>query len=321
MAPRVANWRPLAPHNDRVARSSALRDQVEADQQVMQLPLHLVQPSSTNPRRDMGAIDELAESLRAHGLLQPVIVRPRARFYELIAGHRRLAAAQRLGWKTIPALVRAADAKQGDVLQMVENLQRQDLSPEEEAAGLAGLMRRNGWSTREVAHAIKRSQTYVSKRVRVYEDPVLRRAVLDGGLPPSAAEELLPLEAVDRAVLAERAVREGWGVSELREAVRAGSGAATRPDSVDDADEDEPVALVVRLSERQTAAGPRRPRGFTTMLKVLRAVVRRILPQDLTEADRRELRLLFMDLSLLAKADPVKREIILPPLEAVPGRR
>ncbi len=310
----------LAPHNDHVPRASALRDQVGADQQVVQLPLHLVQPSSTNPRRDMGAIDELAESLRAHGLLQPVVVRPRARFYELIAGHRRLAAAQRLGWKTIPALVRAADADQGDVLQMVENLQRQDLSPDEEAAGLAGLMRRNGWSTREVAHAIKRSQTYVSKRVRVYEDPVLRRAVLDHGLPPSAAEELLPLEAADRALLAERAVRESWGVAELREAVRSGPGAGTGPDPAHGADEDEPAALVVRLSEHHSA-GPRRPRGFTTMLKVLRAVVRRVLPQDLTEADRRELRLLFVDLALLAKAAPAQRDVILPPLEAARGRR
>src|SRR5450755_2290772 len=107
----------------------------ELDQRVVALPVRSIQASLTNPRRDFGDIDELAASLTAYGLLQPVIVRPRARGYDLIAGHRRLAAAQKLGWETIPAIVREDNATQSDILQMVENLQRKDLSAEEEASG------------------------------------------------------------------------------------------------------------------------------------------------------------------------------------------
>lgn len=264
--------------------------------------------------------------MHEHGLLQPVLVRRRARSYELIAGHRRLAAAQQLGWQTVPALVREGGSEQNDVLQMVENLQRQNLSPEEEADGLAGLIRRHNWTTREVARAIHRSQTYVSKRVRVYEDPVLRDAVLEGGLTPTAAEELLPLDVASREHIAQRALQEGWGVTEVRQAVRSSPqalGALHRePDTaVGVGLEADTQPAIVQLNERQPRGALRRPRGFTTMLRALRSVVRRILPHDLTEADQRELRLLFMDLALLAKANPAKREIVLPPLQASASRR
>src|ERR671939_1345712 len=120
-----------------------------------------------------------------------VVVRRVNGTYELIAGHRRLAAAQQLGWAYISAVVRDETDDQAYLLTLTENLQRDDLSPKEEAAALEVLVRERGWTTRQVGEAIKRDHTYVSRRLRVFEDPVLAPLVLQRKLPVSTAEELL----------------------------------------------------------------------------------------------------------------------------------
>ena len=113
-------------------------------------PTSSIRARATRGRDD--GIDELAESIRAHGLLQPIVVRPLGTGYELIAGHRRLEAAQALGWTEIAAVVRdETDDNEAYILTLVENLQREDLSPKEEAAALEVLVRERGWSTRQVA--------------------------------------------------------------------------------------------------------------------------------------------------------------------------
>src|SRR5207244_7526637 len=133
--------------------------------------------------------------LRAHGLLQPIVVRRSGKGYELIAGHRRHAAAKVLGWAQIDAVVREKTNDQDAyILTLVENLQREDLSPREEAAALEVLVRERGWSTRQVGEALKRSHMYVSKRLRVFEDDALAAPVLSGSLPVSTAEEFLRVE-------------------------------------------------------------------------------------------------------------------------------
>jgi ParB family transcriptional regulator, chromosome partitioning protein len=120
----------------------------------------------------MTGVDELAASMREHGLMQPVGVRQLSDSYELIAGHRRLEAVKLLGWSEIAAIVREETADQAYILTLVENLQREDLSPREEAAALELLVRERGWTTRQVGEAIKRSHIYVSRRLRVFEDDI-----------------------------------------------------------------------------------------------------------------------------------------------------
>src|SRR6266508_6272487 len=158
------------------------------------LPVDRIAPSPRNPRRTIDHVDELAESIAAYGLLQPIVVRENGdgRF-EVVAGHRRLAAVQSLGWSVIPAIVRSADDGDAYLLALIENLQRDDLSPREEAEALEVLVRERGMSTRQVAEAVKRSASYVSRRLRVFEDPVLAPLVLQDALTVSVAEELLPL--------------------------------------------------------------------------------------------------------------------------------
>jgi ParB family chromosome partitioning protein len=149
------------------------------------------------------------------------VVRRRQGDYELIAGHRRYAAAGALGWTQIAAVVRDESEEQAYILTLVENLQREDLQPKEEAAALEVLVRERGWSTRQVGDAIKRSPMYVSKRLRVFEDQVLAQPVLANQLAVSTAEELLRVPDDERVSLVEQAIAEHWGQAQARQAVEA----------------------------------------------------------------------------------------------------
>jgi len=190
------------------------------DRPVDSVPLSLIQPSPRNPRQHLHGINELAASLVAHGLLQPVVVRRRGAGYELVAGHRRLEAARLLGWTEIAAVVRDETDDQAYILTLVENLQREDLSPKEEASALEVLVRERGWTTRQVGEAIKRSHIYVSRRLRVFDDPTLAPLVLECKMTVSAAEELLRVPDLQaRNDLATQAVAHDWSWADARKAV------------------------------------------------------------------------------------------------------
>lgn len=181
-----------------------------------------VQPSPRNPRQRLAGIDQLAESIREYGLLQPVVMRRCGDGYELIAGHRRLEAVKSLGWSQVPAIVREDLEDRAYLLTLTENLQREDLTAKEESAALEVLVRERGWTTRQVGEAIKRSPTYVSRRLRVFEDDVLAPFVLRDELPVSTAEELLrEPDARARKELATQATQAGWKQTDARRAVSA----------------------------------------------------------------------------------------------------
>jgi len=251
------------------------------------VPIVSIDITGRNPRRQLSDIDQLAESIAAHGLLQPVVVRPVGQRYELIAGHRRLEALRRLGWQRVPVVVRPADVDSAYLLTLVENLQRADLQPREEAAALETLVRERGWTTRQVAAAIKRSQAYVSKRLRVFDDPLLAPAVLANQLSVSAAEELLTLGPTLRYELLGRAVEQHWDRHRVRTVAREG--------------------LAANHNRSRHAALRRRVRQ-------LRMELRDVTPEQLSEADRRELRLLFSEMSLLARAPDGPRKKVFPPM-------
>jgi ParB family chromosome partitioning protein len=255
--------------------------------EVQDILLLAIDASTRNPRGSLDGIDELAASITSHGLLQPIVVRRIGDRYELIAGHRRVEAMRRLGWQTAPAIVRATDVDQAYILTLVENLQRADLRPTEEATALETLVRERGWTTRQVAAAIKRSQAYVSKRLRVFEDPLLAPAVLANELSVSAAEELLTLSDSSRYELLSQAVDQHWDRQRVRAAARARFAANRRRG---------------------------RPPGLTRRIHEFRSELRSVMAEQLTEADRRELRLLFSELALLARAPTGPRRRIFPAL-------
>jgi ParB family chromosome partitioning protein len=256
------------------------------------VPLSQIRTSPRNPRQRLKGIEELAASIEQHGLMQPVVIRRCPDGYELVAGHRRLAAVEGLGWSTVPAVIREADDDEAYVLTLVENLQRDDLSPKEQSRALEILVRERGWSTRQVAEAVRRSPAYVSKRLRVFDDPVLAPLVLTNRLQVSAAEELLTLSPAKKASLARRAVDEGWDTPRMRAVVRG------------------------RAIQKSKRGG-----SIAGLARTLRALLRTKAAAELVQTERRELRLLLADLALMAKAPVEARPMIVPQLPKLVRRR
>ena len=153
-------------------------------EELQQLPLDLVAPNPDQPRRAFGQreLAELADSIREHGVLQPVLVRmlPGGR-YELLAGERRLRAARLAGLERIPAVVRAAGDDERLELAMIENMARQDLNPVEAAHACADLVDRFGLTKEEVGRRIGRSRVAISNLVRLLELPDEVLAMLASG--------------------------------------------------------------------------------------------------------------------------------------------
>jgi ParB family transcriptional regulator, chromosome partitioning protein len=156
----------------------------------------LIRPNPSNPRKTLSneAMNELAESIRAHGILNPITVRPSGSDYVIVAGDRRFRAALLVGLSEIPCIIREISAEDAYVETLLENLQREDIPPEEEAAGLLLLFTERQWTKRQIAQAIHKSDRYVSTRIRVFEDPILAQPVKSGKIAVSTAEELLKVQ-------------------------------------------------------------------------------------------------------------------------------
>lgn len=184
------------------------------------------------PRRQFESegVSGLAESIKAQGLIQPVVVRPRlAGGYELIAGERRWRAAREAGLETVPAVVREADDRDTLLLGLVENVAREDLSPVEEARAYAMLLDEFALSLGEVAERVGKSKPTVSNRVRLLELPEDVLALVDHAqLSEGHARAVLAVPDHDgRRRLAKRIVREGLSVRAAERAART-AGARTR---------------------------------------------------------------------------------------------
>ena len=163
---------------------------------VIFVPARLIKPNPAQPRRvfDPDALGELTESIRRHGILQPLSVRRVEGSYELIAGERRLRAAQAAGLTEIPCIVMNMDEKQSTVAALVENLQRQDLDFVEEALGLARLIQLQNLSQEQAARLIGKSQSAVANKLRLlrHSSEVLG-AIRRAGLTERHARALLKI--------------------------------------------------------------------------------------------------------------------------------
>ena len=234
--------------------------------ELTELPVETIHPNSRQPRRRLSAeaVSGLAESVRAQGILQPVIVRPRpAGGYELIAGERRWRAAREAGVPMVPALVRQADDRESLVLALVENVAREQLSPVEEARAYAVLLDEFGLGLGDVAERVGRSRPAVSNRVRLLELPPDVLDLLERGqLSEGHARAVLSVpEHEERRRLAARAVRDGLSVRATERAARR-AGAQTRPRRasarIDPALADRARSAAERLTGRSVRVGPGR---------------------------------------------------------------
>lgn len=190
------------------------------------IALSQIRPNPLQPRKEFKP-EELADleaSLRVSGLLQPVTVRPAPRGggYELIAGERRFRAAQRIGWTEIPAILKDVDDRMLLSLAMVENLQRADLNPIEEAEGYEQLIRDFSLTQQEVADIVGKDRSTVANTLRLLALPAtVRRLVWDGQLTVGHARALLGIgDELRIADLAREVVAQGLSVREVERRVR-----------------------------------------------------------------------------------------------------
>lgn len=212
----------------------AVLEQREGEE-LRRLPLDAILPNPFQPRRDFPeeALAELTESMRESGLLQPIVVRSISNGrYELIAGARRCQAAKRLGWPTIDALVREVDDRTALTLALVENLQRDALSPIEEARGYERLIREFGATQEEVATMVGRARPTVANALRLLQLPEEVQELLHSGtLSAGHARALLSLKSQrEMARMAKLAVERGLSVRELEDLARS-AGAARKTET------------------------------------------------------------------------------------------
>jgi ParB family chromosome partitioning protein len=213
------------------------REEAEREGNLVELPIKDIRPNPFQPRQDVdpAALEELVSSIKQAGLLQPVVVRRAnggaAGTYELIAGERRLRACQQLGWERIPAVQREADDRTLLTLALIENLQRDDLSPVDEARGYDRLIAEFSLAQQDVADAVGRDRSTVANALRLLKLPTAVLQMLhEGQLSVGHARALLALEDSKVATnLAREAVAQGLSVREVEDRVRGGRAPERRP--------------------------------------------------------------------------------------------
>ncbi len=195
-----------------------------------EIPMHLVEPNPYQPRKefDPEALNELVESIRAEGLLQPIVVRAEGEKFQLIAGERRWRAFQQLKIKTIPARVMNSTNASSATLAMIENLQRADLSPIEEAHGYASLIRDFDLTQEAAAQRVGKGRATVANSLRLLGLEADIQGYLGKGLLSTGhAKVLLGVEgSPDRLLLARRCIEDGLSVRALEDLVQHKRGAA-----------------------------------------------------------------------------------------------
>jgi ParB family chromosome partitioning protein len=189
-----------------------------------ELPVDLVQRGKYQPRRDIEpeSLQELADSIRAQGVMQPIVVRPISdRRYEIVAGERRWRATQLAGLDVIPALIRDVSDEAAIAMALIENIQREDLNPIEEAAALQRLQQEFDLTQQQVAEAVGKSRSTVANLLRLMtlEDDV-RRLVEHGDLEMGHARALLALQGAGQSQAARSVVGRGLSVRQTEALVR-----------------------------------------------------------------------------------------------------
>jgi ParB family chromosome partitioning protein len=183
-----------------------------------------ITPNRLQPRKDFdeSALAELRSSINTNGLLQPLLVRPSVTGYELVAGERRLRAVQSLGWKDVPVHIRELDDQAVLTLALIENLQRSDLNPIEEAEGYQELIARFSLTQQQVAAAVGRERATVANMIRLLGLPDgVRRLVRSGELSIGHARALLGLSgAAQMLELVTEVIRDGLTVRDVERRVR-----------------------------------------------------------------------------------------------------
>ena len=194
----------------------------EATQGINYISIDDIKPNGMQPRKnfDDDAINSLADSIKEHGLIQPVMVRSRDVGYELVAGERRWRAARKAGLKEIPAIIRDLEPRENALFAVIENMQREDLNPVEEAGAYKKIIESFGLTQEEVAKSVGKSRPYVANMLRMLKLPdKIREYIISGSLTAGHANAIGSLKSIqDQTKLAEYIVSNKLSVREAEKA-------------------------------------------------------------------------------------------------------
>ncbi|KJY58988.1 Chromosome partitioning protein SpoOJ [Lactobacillus kullabergensis] len=204
---------------------SSLRhhEEIPKNKQVQDIELSKIKPNSYQPRHEFSeeSIRELATTLDKDGLLQPIIVREKGDEYEIVAGERRLRAAKHLAWEKIPAIVNNMDDSQAASLALIENLQREDLNPIDEAQAYNNLMKLNNLTQTTLAQNIGKSQSYVANKLRLLKlTPKVQSYLASGEISPRHGRCLVGLSEKDQSRVLDEILAHNLNVSDTEKIVK-----------------------------------------------------------------------------------------------------
>lgn len=204
---------------------SSLRnhEEIPKDKQIQEIELTKIKPNPYQPRHEFSdeSIRELASTLDKDGLLQPIVVREKGENYEIIAGERRLRAAQHLSWSKIPAIVNNLNDAQAASLALIENLQREDLNPIDEAQAYNNLMKLNDLTQTALAQNIGKSQSYVANKLRLLKlTPKVQSYLASGEISPRHGRCLVGLSEKDQGRVLDEILANDLNVSDTEKIVQ-----------------------------------------------------------------------------------------------------
>lgn len=239
---------------DALLGDSSLRDQTGGS---VSLPIAQVEPGLNQPRKhfDDESLADLAESIRQHGILQPLTVRRLASgYYQIIAGERRWRAARQAGLEKVPAIIIEADDRKVMELGLIENLQREDLNPMEEAAGYRALIQDYGLTQEEAAKRVSKSRPAVANAMRLLSLPQeVQWLVEQGNLSAGHGRALLALPSPEEQIaFAEEIMAKGYSVRETEERIRQRAQEGDKPPKET---APSPLRIYYQEAERQLTAG------------------------------------------------------------------
>lgn len=226
------------PVSDPLKEEKKQDTQVRAEEQsgdaVQYINIHDIMPNANQPRKTFSEekIEELSKSIKEHGIIQPIVVRKKGKSYEIVAGERRWRAARKAELAKVPCLIRELSDEQNMLIAIIENMQREDLNPVEEAEGLNQMIVTFGMTQEQISKSVGKSRPYIANSLRLLKLPeYIKEEMAEGRLSAAHGRTLVTVEDEDvRKSLCERIIKEGLSVRETEKLVSEnGKGKKRKP--------------------------------------------------------------------------------------------
>lgn len=199
-------------------------EQMAENDVLKNLKINEVEPNRNQPRKkfDEESLEELANSIKEYGLIQPIVVAKKEDYYEIVAGERRWRASKKAGLKEVPVIIREDDERRNKEIALIENIQREDLNPYEKAVGIKNLMQEYGLRQEDVAKKLGKSRSAIANSVRILNlDPRVLEFAKEGKLTEGHCKSLLPITDPERQYkTAVQMIERGATVRQLEKAVK-----------------------------------------------------------------------------------------------------